>query len=135
MKLPQRALDTSTPGVSPNHVSALLSTCSILHRDSRVLIDKIRGSLNLLQDLRSELRNRDEPRNGYAGGRTGALQLAYGLTAREAEVALLIGEGHSNIAIASALRISTHTARHHTQRVLAKLRVHSRAAVGAVIRR
>ena len=134
MKLPQRTFGTLTPGVSPQQVSALLSTCTTLHRDSRALIGQIRGSLNLLQGLRSELRKRGEPRNGNAGGRGAYLQLEYDLTSREAEVALLISQGRSNTAVASALRISNHTARHHTQRVLAKLRVHSRAAAGAVIR-
>jgi DNA-binding CsgD family transcriptional regulator len=134
MKLPQKAFGTLTPGVSPHQVSALLSTCSTLHRDSRALISRIRGSLNLLQELRSELRKRGEPRNGNAGGRAAHLQVEYRMTAREAEVALLLSEGRSNSAVASALRISRHTARHHTQRVLAKLRVHSRAAAGAVIR-
>jgi DNA-binding CsgD family transcriptional regulator len=32
------------------------------------------------------------------------------------------------------LGISAHTARHHTQRVLAKLKVHSRAEAGAKLR-
>jgi DNA-binding NarL/FixJ family response regulator len=128
--------DTQAPGVSPHQVSALLSTCSILYRDSRALIGRIRGSLGVMQGLRSELRHRAQPLNGNAGGRGAAhLQFEYGLTTREAEVALLISQGCSNTAIASALHISTHTARHHTQRVLAKLGVHSRAAAGAAIRR
>jgi DNA-binding CsgD family transcriptional regulator len=49
-------------------------------------------------------------------------------------VAAMLAQGRSNSAIAAALRISTHTARHHTQRVLAKLGVHSRAQAGAKVR-
>jgi DNA-binding CsgD family transcriptional regulator len=54
----------------------------------------------------------------------------FGLTAGEARVALLLAQGHSNCGIARALEISPHTARHHTESVLLKLDVHSRAEVG-----
>jgi DNA-binding NarL/FixJ family response regulator len=132
----ENALHNSPPALLRSHVSALLSSCSVLHRDSQALIRRIQGSLETLQELRGELRQqRGRPRNGNGvESRAAYLQLEYGLTARECQVALLLGEGHSNTAIAAALQISTHTARHHTQRVLAKLRVHSRAAAGAVIR-
>ena len=63
------------------------------------------------------------------------LQHEYGMTPREVEVALLLSEGLSNSALARRLVISPHTARHHTQRVLGKLGVHSRAEVGARLRR
>jgi DNA-binding CsgD family transcriptional regulator len=58
-----------------------------------------------------------------------ALQRRFGLTPRETEVALLLAEGRSNDALAAALSISPHTARHHVQRVLDKLDVGSRAGV------
>ncbi|MFL5574651.1 MAG: helix-turn-helix transcriptional regulator [Gemmatimonadaceae bacterium] len=54
----------------------------------------------------------------------------FGLTSGEARVALLLAQGHSNCGIARALKISPHTARHHTESVLLKLDVHSRAEVG-----
>jgi DNA-binding CsgD family transcriptional regulator len=54
------------------------------------------------------------------------LRARYGLTRREAEVALLLAEGLSNDEIADRLFISTHTARHHTENVLAKLALPSR---------
>ena len=63
------------------------------------------------------------------------LQDEYGMTPREVEVALLLSEGLSNSALARQLGISPHTARHHTQRVLGKLGVHSRAEAGARLRR
>lgn len=59
---------------------------------------------------------------------------AYGLTERESDVARLLAEGRRNWAIATELGISPHTARHHTQRVLAKLGVHSRAEAVARLR-
>jgi DNA-binding CsgD family transcriptional regulator len=87
-----------------------------------------------------ELRNQLQEHRGRAGSngsaksRAAYLQNHYGLTARETEVAAMLAQGRSNSAIAAALHISTHTARHHTQSVLAKLGVHSRAQAGAKMR-
>jgi DNA-binding CsgD family transcriptional regulator len=58
-----------------------------------------------------------------------------GLTVREREVALLIAAGLPTKAIASELGITTHTTRHHTERVFDKLGVHTRAAVAAFLAR
>ena len=55
------------------------------------------------------------------------------MTSREADVALLLARGRRNVAIAEELRISTHTARHHTESVLAKLDVHARSEVSNAI--
>jgi DNA-binding CsgD family transcriptional regulator len=63
------------------------------------------------------------------------LEASWGLTAREAEVALLLAEGLSNRDLAEALTISPHTARHHVQSVLHKLDVSSRSAVAHVLLR
>jgi DNA-binding response OmpR family regulator len=62
-----------------------------------------------------------------------ALRERYGLTARQTEVARLIGEGCSNAEIATRLEMSYYTARNHTEQVLGKLGVSSRAAVGALL--
>ena len=62
------------------------------------------------------------------------LRTRFGLTTRELQVARLLGTGLPNQRIASALGISHHTARRHTERVLAKFRVASRAGVGAMLR-
>lgn len=51
------------------------------------------------------------------------------LTRQEARVAALLCERRSNAEIARALSLSPHTARHHTERVLATLGVHSRRDV------
>lgn len=61
------------------------------------------------------------------------LRLRHGLSQQEMRVARLLATGASNGEISRALCISPHTARHHTERVLAKLEVRSRAAVAARI--
>lgn len=58
-----------------------------------------------------------------------ALAEDYGLTARETEVARLLLRGWTNAAMSRALGISESTARHHTEHVIAKLGVRSRAEV------
>lgn len=49
----------------------------------------------------------------------------FGMTRRESDVALRLAVGRNNAAVASELDISAHTARHHTESVLAKLGVHT----------
>lgn len=61
------------------------------------------------------------------------LMRRFAMTAREADVALRLARGARNAAIASELHISPHTARHHTENVLAKLGVHARAEVARAI--
>jgi DNA-binding NarL/FixJ family response regulator len=78
---------------------------------------------------------REQHSHGRAQTDSTQLQLRCGMTRRESEVALLLEEGCSNSVVAQRLDISPHTARHHTQRVLAKLGVHSRSEAGARLRR
>jgi DNA-binding response OmpR family regulator len=63
------------------------------------------------------------------------LQARFGLTARQIAVTRLLGEGYSNAEIAQQLSVSFFTARNHTEQILSKLGVGSRAAVGAVLYR
>ncbi len=49
------------------------------------------------------------------------------LTPREVEVLALVGEGHSNKAIARRLGISAHTVKYHLEAIFVKLAVRSRA--------
>jgi DNA-binding CsgD family transcriptional regulator len=63
-----------------------------------------------------------------------ALTARYRLTAREAQVGLLITQGKTNSEIASILGVTAHTARRHTEKVLVKVGVHSRAAASASMR-
>jgi DNA-binding CsgD family transcriptional regulator len=119
-------------------LASVIATFTTLRDDGQVLIERIHHSLLEMRDLRQQLREQrtrmPTGSNGNAPGRAAYLQTKFGLTARETEVALLLGQGKSNVSIAKSLGISTHTARHHTQRVLGKLKVHSRAEAGAKLR-
>ena len=123
-------------GIANDRLNDLLSAFSDLRRDSQLLLSQLRESMREMRELRGQLqeqrgRGRD---NGAAHGRVAYLQHRYGLTRRELEVATLLAQGRTNTAIANTLHISAHTARHHTQRILGKLGVHSRAAAGAKLR-
>jgi RNA polymerase sigma factor (sigma-70 family) len=68
-----------------------------------------------------------EPRDGQAQD-LGRLQVSVeGLTEREREVMVLVGEGLSNDEIADRLAISFHTVKTHVNRAMAKLGAHDRA--------
>ena len=58
-----------------------------------------------------------------------------GLTARQAEIALLVASGAATSQIATTLQISTGTVRKHLEAVHATLGVSSRAAVAATVMR
>jgi DNA-binding NarL/FixJ family response regulator len=137
-KIVDRESNGATPLLEPERLGELLSTFSTLRDDGRALIERIRGSLAEMRELRRRLheqRGKASTRKDLLGmSRSAYLERQYKLTAREIEVALLLAQGRSNQAIAKALGISSHTARHHTQRILTKLHVHSRAAAGAKIR-
>ena len=122
--------------VSNDRLNDLLSAFSDLQRDSQLLLGQLRESVREMRELRGQLQEqRGGGRgNGSSHGRAEHLQERYGLTRREFEVATLLAQGRTNTAIGNTLHISTHTARHHTQRVLGKLGVHSRAAAGAKLR-
>lgn len=60
-----------------------------------------------------------------------AAGIQYGLTRRESQVAALMREGRSNAQVARTLGFTIHTARRHSERVLSKLDVHSRAEAAA----
>lgn len=75
-----------------------------------------------LQDLRVE-----SIRDARALG--ARIARRFRLTKRELEIALLLAGRASNHEIAERLGISSHTARHHTERVLTKLVVRSRSHV------
>lgn len=63
------------------------------------------------------------------------LREAFGLTRREADVAVLLVDRLSNREIAARLVISTHTVRRHVEKVLAKLDIHSRTEVREIAKR
>lgn len=122
-----------------DRLASVIANFTTLRDDGRLLIERIQHSLLEMRELRHQLREQRNRRpsretNGIGPARTGYLQMKFRLTARETEVARLLAEGKSNVSIAKTLGISTHTARHHTQRVLGKLKVHSRAEAGAKLR-
>jgi DNA-binding NarL/FixJ family response regulator len=124
-------------GSAAERVVALLSSFADLRDNNRVLVEELRDSVDRLRALRQEISR--HPAGNYGRGRgqqRAAENLAerFGLTRREEEVALLLAQGKSNQTIARELDISAHTARHHTQRILSKLQVHSRGEAGARIR-
>jgi DNA-binding CsgD family transcriptional regulator len=57
----------------------------------------------------------------------------FGLSNRESEVAVLLAQRKTNAEISSELGISPHTARHHSERVLAKLGVSKRSMVSHIL--
>ena len=96
---------------------------------------RVRATL-LLQKIK-EIRSRTVlvtiERAGSALPTRDSLIKRFGMTGREADVALLLAQGARNAAIAAELRISPHTARHHTENVLSKLNVRARAEVARAI--
>jgi len=71
----------------------------------------------------------------WAGTRIGSKSSTegFGLTRRQWDVAQLLAQGLSNAQIANTLGISPHTARRHTERVLRKLALNSRAQVATKV--
>jgi DNA-binding NarL/FixJ family response regulator len=123
--------------IQPDRLLELLSSFSRLRTDNRHLVDQIRGSIGELRELRNQLRTPPHsaiPISPNEANHNGSLERRFNLTPREAQVARLLARGRSNLAIAGELNISAHTTRHHTQRILAKLGVHSHGVAGAKIR-
>jgi DNA-binding CsgD family transcriptional regulator len=126
--------------LTATRIKHLLANLASLQSDRRLLLDSMRGSLEELRSLRAsfEQRRAREGANGSVDGRgqplLDHLQQHHKLTQRESEVAILLAQGASNLAIASILSISPHTARHHTQAVLSKLGARSRSEAGAKLR-
>jgi DNA-binding NarL/FixJ family response regulator len=117
-------------------LAAVLETTGELERSRSLLIREMRATIKSIRTLRERLHRNPEAGEAMVAHNPG-MRLAerYRLTPRELEVALLLSGGASNAVIASSLRISEHTARHHTRHILVKLRLHSRARAGALIAR
>jgi DNA-binding CsgD family transcriptional regulator len=101
----------------------------------RVVITIVVAGADLAtQDVGAMVILRREPLGPHAPAVTEhALARRFGLTKQEARVAVLLAEQRTNREIADRLGVSIHTARHHTERVLAKLHIHSRYDVKRVI--
>jgi len=81
-----------------------------------------------MKEISLRLVRRPVPRTPRPRGLSGELRQ---LTAREREILSLLAVGMGTAAIAGHLTISTATVRNHVQRIIAKLRVHSRLAAVA----
>jgi DNA-binding NarL/FixJ family response regulator len=111
-----------------------VEVAAALRQYNRRLLSELRGNVDQLRAEHARLTAARLPSSAPPVQSREQVWADYGLTEREIEVARLLAEGRRNTAIAGALGISPHTARHHTQRVLAKLGVHSRAEAGARLR-
>ncbi len=87
----------------------------------------------LLGDDRGVLVSLERPETDVLDD-TSDISRRHGLTRREAQVAAALARRFSNAEIAKALGISPNTALRHTERVLAKLGVHTRIDVAAHLR-
>ncbi|HKT59307.1 MAG TPA: LuxR C-terminal-related transcriptional regulator [Gemmatimonadales bacterium] len=123
--------------ITASQLSALHLTFQELRAQRRSLLLNMRALVDETLSCSERLRDEYQGQPSDLVGLPAALWLQdeYGMTPREVEVAHLLSEGLSNSALARRLGISPHTARHHTQRVLGKLGVHSRAEAGARLRR
>ncbi len=130
--IPPQHTDSAPEFHPTDRFLALLASFSNLRQHNRALVGQVRGSMDRLRELSREL-SRMQPAPASENG-DARLSSHFGLTPREQEVAVLLAQGRSNQAIARELRISVHTARHHTQRILSKLEVHSRGEAGAKLR-
>ena len=130
-----------TAYTEPGHALSLLlffdrATTTEERNRVRMLLEIAEPVLASSAAYRSQLArqaNRPDARrvnSGTIGGEDAVrLRDRYGLTVREIEVTQLLLRGESNREIADRLNISEHTARHHTERVLGKLGIRSRAAI------
>ena len=116
-------------------LAAVMETTGELHQNQTELMRVMRQTLAEIRALRQRLLS--PVHDGAHVTPTPGTRLAkkYRLTPRELEVAMLLSSGAPNAAIAQALDISEHTARHHTRHVLVKMGLHSRARAAALIGR
>ena len=143
------AISAAKPLLPRERWRQTLERWATLRREHEDRLNQLRASVPASQALRRSMRERAEaarrpitplaisvPRPGAGEPiQGGALRDRYGMTVREAQTAMLLAAGHSNAAIAAALAVSPHTARHHTESVLVKLGVHSRSQAATVLLR
>jgi DNA-binding CsgD family transcriptional regulator len=123
-----RPTEELSPKASANHVEAemVLEDCPRRLRARLLCAWAPRGNRHVLVILH---------RKAAAHPSIVPLKRRFNLTRQESRVADLLALRRSNKEIARDLEISPHTARHHTQRVLAKLGLTSRKEVASLIGR
>ncbi len=102
---------------------------------SSALIDAVKNACNGDTILPSRIaRKITDAAAMVSGGRQARLKKAFGLSDREAEIALMIADGFTNRQIASALKLSDGTSRNYISSIYLKLGVDSRAAASEKIK-
>lgn len=151
MTLLNRTLAMGSPSTRDTHVSA---TWQRVHSKAADLINEIQagakrsetltvGDMLFLASVRREVSDAGHeliiavliPEGSVFTPTTRFLQAAFGMSPREAEVALLLAKRQSSKEIARHLKTKISTAERHTERVFAKLAVHNRREVEPVITR
>lgn len=88
----------------------------------------------LVGDVAKLEREREAVLHAVDDGRIARLIAGFGLTRREAEVALMLAEGKSKVAIAELLVLSENTVRSYAKNAYMKMDVHSKRELQQVIR-
>lgn len=120
--------DTNGIATALTHLARIARRNRDLPR-ARALYEESFSLRRLLGD-RTQVARLEEEMRGLGEGPAGTT-----LTARELEVARLVGRGFSNRQIAEALVVSERTAQAHVQHILVKLGVHTRAEIAAWVAR
>ena len=85
-------------------------------------------------DVAESERNREAVLHAADDGSVVRLIAGFGLTRREAEVALMLAEGKSKVAIAELLVLSENTVRSYAKNAYMKMDVHSKRELQQTIR-
>jgi DNA-binding NarL/FixJ family response regulator len=119
----EAALCAGASACVPRHVlpNTLLAVIGEVRRGALLVPPAVRARVHSLL-VEGAMPRRVEPPD---------LRVAFGLTEQEERVAWLLAERLANAEVADRLCLSPHTARHHTERVLAKLGVSRRGEVAA----
>ena len=92
------------------------------------------GRPGLVGDVIESEREPEAVLHAVDDGRIARLIVGFGLTRREAEVALMLAEGKSKVAIAELLVLSENTVRSYAKNAYAKIGVHSKRELQQAIR-
>ena len=92
------------------------------------------GRSGLVGDVIESERNREAVLHAADDGDVVRLIAGFGLTRREAEVALMLAEGKSKVAIAELLVLSENTVRSYAKNAYMKMDVHSKRELQQTIR-
>jgi DNA-binding CsgD family transcriptional regulator len=124
------AREFAHPGPVPPRVSGRIAGAHETYALRATLLES-----GPLADLEPAVLYTITPVHGSQTSTVEELRHRYSLTAREAQVAVLLGEGLTSREIAERLQMSVHTARRHSEHIFAKLGARRRAEVAAIVTR